>query len=670
MQPTQPHKIPKRLISYSEGYLREKIEEDYGYPAFNPPSDSDPDGNNSRAIEAALLKYYPKYCRAIEIDQEPKSWSVISRIRQVKVVRHFLYDWSEESGDADYLRDIMPDITKKTKNLFRNKRKCVKSLPVVGFQESGWSWNKCNVTLTEMCSFFPNIKILNVSLPSSRGNPNESFVSRDLEKQILQSYGYFWDNLKHVEHLELTTFSPNLWLIFPYLQSSKRFLSSLKTFHLTIFPIPQEEKYPLVLFQVLLKNHDVLKYVTHITFQGSKYLEKFHYYGHMIHSVLGCCSKIHYLKLPIQHDFGQDGPKQSFELNLAPLKSLQNIAILNLEIYNLWGFIEVFDFPVSLKKLTLFLTLSANFQWKKISTSLEDEKISTLKEKNELLSFSERFRKLTLLNSLKLSMLRSVRVKTFMDDFVLPVLQAIPKLEELEWKFDPEEQEEPFNLAEFFDGIASLKHLKSVKIPPDHCGTKDFMMTFLPSKSYSLLNIESIGLGNRITQDFDFKKFFQMFSDGSKITLKDISFAEIYVESFESFVQILKTFKGLGQYPTLKVSSRIVLCLDNVNNLLDYFKSPIELASNITIDLTIEAPPLKPTSLSSDQIQALKHIFQNFKLDIASISPTSNNNDDEDERKESINDETDEEEQDNNDVDEEEESENEDNNNEEEDNDD
>ena len=79
----------------------------YNYPAFEPTKTRDrldDDENNSKAIEAALLKYYPKYCRSLELDDRSKHWPVTSRIRQMKILSHFvdLSGFSIYSGAEEF----------------------------------------------------------------------------------------------------------------------------------------------------------------------------------------------------------------------------------------------------------------------------------------------------------------------------------------------------------------------------------------------------------------------------------------------------------------------------------------------------------------------------------------------------------------------------------------
>ncbi len=82
------------------------------------------------------------------------------------------------------------------KKLFQNKRKSLKSLPIVGYDKE-IACRTRRITPMGMCYFFPQIETLKVRLPpwGVFRNADLDFIPADLEDQILDRYGRFWDVL-------------------------------------------------------------------------------------------------------------------------------------------------------------------------------------------------------------------------------------------------------------------------------------------------------------------------------------------------------------------------------------------------------------------------------------------------------------------------------------------
>jgi len=123
------------------------------------------------------------------------------------------------------------------KYLLQNKRKSIRSLPTFKRRTSGFV-QEADENMMDLCFYFPRIHTLKVFQPDGfLQDQGYDLPSSSFERKVLKSYGCFWEALKYVQHLEISTSSSNLWIILPQLQSSKRFLSSLKTFCLEIAPI-------------------------------------------------------------------------------------------------------------------------------------------------------------------------------------------------------------------------------------------------------------------------------------------------------------------------------------------------------------------------------------------------------------------------------------------------
>ena len=522
-----------------------------------------------------------------------------------------------------YVEMNQKEITKRIKVFLWNKRHSIKVLPYV---TGKWGLNSCS--LMEMLPFFPRIQALGIFPTSNRfkPQPKRDLLLRSVEKDVLRSYGYFWNTLGSLQVLRIRTSSPEIWLILQRIQSSERFLSSLKTLDLIIdIPRPRSREYhPGELFQALLKFPGVLKHVTQLRFCPMK---GFHVYGAQVQSLIDSCPKLHSVSFPIDQEF--DTPKKR-HLTLAPLKSFQNVTILTLKVYDVWSFIEAFELSSSLKKLELHLYYRSD--WNEIWRDLyqEPNSESSLVKQKKLLDFFERFKQLTSLKSFELNMPRFTDANDIMKSFILPLLRSAPKLEDFKCQLYREyvENNHPFDISMFLDGIAgSLKQLKSFKIfqrPNEEAEysieKEDLLMTFRPQKVYSLPILREVNIGTFISQDFDFKSFLTMITSSETnpppLAKKKISFSRVYVDSVKSFHKILKIFKEADQFQTLEISLGILFRLRSLLEIPYYFSSPILPANNAFIHLKVYFPDFKKYCFSNEGFKMMQSAFGKVKYDI------------------------------------------------------
>jgi len=611
MQPLYSKKIPNTVMPFPKDDLQEKTQTKLYFSDLRALMKFSSEVI-SRVPEAVLLKYYPKYCRSLYFNCIPKSRAVLSRIKQMKIIENIeLKGRSEEKKSA----------IKKMKQLLRNKRKTVRSLPLV-------HCDLVNAFPINMCSSFPRIQNLKIlPLYSLYFNREKCFSSPSLERKTLKFYGYFWVTLRSVQHLVLSNLSYNLWLLLPRLQSSKRFLASLKSFRLEVgIPFSTVQKnIPLFTLQILLRNQDLLRYVTHLKFKGFR---EFHYYGTQVKSVLDYCSSLISLSFPVRKDFNRPDIKH---LSLAPLQSFQNVRVLTVRADDNWSFIEAFEFPSSLQKLVL--RLENQFSWFKVWYALytqvgddpiDEDTIRSYEEYQVLLSFFEKFKALTLLTSLNLSMPLFVIVNEMMDNFILPILRAIPNLENFECQFSlvGREINNHFNMSTFLDGIAPLEQLRSFKIFQEKDREKnsiesgDLVITFNPTKSYDLPNIIAVHIETWISEGFNFKRFLRMFSTD----LKEITLTKIYLSSIQSFLQTLKTLNKSRHLPLARINLSIALWLDDFSDLkqLPY---PLITVKNIFIALDIVISAFERQVLDQRCREAFQNVSKNVNASITLIIP-------------------------------------------------
>ena len=632
MQLPNPPKIPKRVIPSPEDYLQQRIQLRHNYPNSRASYGQ----ICSKTTEAALLKYYPKYCRSLRFDDKEKRRSVISRIRQVKTVEKFLYDFGWNSSNKKYI------IRKEVKHLFRNKRKSLRSLPIINSGDTGPFQRIVERVIMDLCPYFPNIQTLRVFPQQLLHNQPENDPTLEyIERKMMKSYGYFWCTLRSVQHLVISTSAPNFWIILPQLQSAKNFLSSLKSFRLEVGPLDHYDDYhaddrkhpPRFLFQILLQNQELLKYVTHLKFSRS--LEKFHYYGYQVKSIIDCCSSLTFLSFPIESEFYSTSRNFSGSkayLTLAPLQSLQTVRVLTLTVKDIWSFIEAFEFPLLLSKLTLHLY--KDYSWRNVWNDLYPERgdnpadetaIKSYEKYNALVNFFGKFKRLAHLTSLGLNMPLFTEASDIMNNFILPLAKSIPNLENFECQlYQGYCSSSPFDISIFLDGIASLEQLKSFKMFQRLSGQKssirygDWVMTFDPLKSYHFPNLTSVYIDTWIHEYFNFKKFFKIFST----ELKEITLAKVHLSSIHSFTRLLRFFSNFEQIPSAKINITITLCLDSFDGLgfLGAYRFTLPKNVAITTNIYVSCPQL--SFLNSTGIKIMQKALSSLTANITVLVPT------------------------------------------------
>ena len=600
-------KIPsKRVISSVESSLLQSMKTRFYYQ-------DDPELN-----QAIILKYYPKYCNSLQLDTRTKSWPVISRIRQIKTTKNFKYDHVDVKERKDIIKFI--------KRLLCTKRRSIKSLPSVT-HHSG----EGNFSFMEMCPFFPEIKTLNVYLYRSdypeEQEEDDKVLTKTARKEVLRSYGYFWETLRNLQRLKIGLYSPSLLWILQKIQSSKRFLPSLKNLTLTIMSYSQNTE---KIFQdLLLEYQDLLKYVTQIDFHNSK---DFPRGDNQVKLILNSCPKLHSLTFPLQEGSSHASQKQF--LTLAPFTSLQN---LTLNVDDAWGFIEAFELPLFINKLSL--CLGSSLSWKKIWFHLYYEaskyepkgplKIKDQEKHKKFLRFFENFKQLTCLKSLALHLPQFTDLNDIMSYFILPMLRSMPKLEEFECQFyrDNLEKNNPLDLSIFFEGVAgSLEQLKSFRIfqhrNEDESSIRqwDVVTTFNPQKSYCFPNIISMNIDTWISEDFEFKSFFTMLAPISTNSQKEIDLPRIYMTSIESLLKLFKSLKEAEQLQLLKIRIGITLCLKDAGKIFEHLENVVISSKNTFVFLKICLPFRSRFTFQAQERMMAKKYFGNLKFNICYLT--------------------------------------------------
>ena len=600
-------KIPKTLLSAPEEYLRQRIRDKYRYPNCRKKKAED---SVSEATERALLKYYPKYCHAVRLGSSPKARSVLSRIKQIKTISHFEYDYEDELSFSQ-----KSYIVKRLKKLLGNKRKSLKSLPVTGLEKEQQEPHHIHhLPIMEMCPFFPQIQTLSIYLLDSHVSyADPMLIPRPLKNEILQSYGFFWDFLKHLKHLEISIDLPNFSVIIPYLQRSKRFLTSLQSFRLTIKPNHKRDHHRIIQssFQAFLQSPCLLESVTHVYFypfspHGQQRWLLFQApsdrdYWNQIKSIVDRCSNLESVKAYIEEKFSSFWGDFS-----GSIRSLNNLSQLNLTVFDMKSLIESIEFPLQLRKLTLCLEkLSHHHFFNPLNPNINSQEKTQMiwngdddtEEKSQTMSSKliGKFNNLTLLNDLKLNMELFTYPNDILTLFIIPLLRITPRLQKFEWNFYEgyEKNNSSLDLSVFLESLIALEQLQSFKISQSvHNDLRlidrhGLLITFSPYKIFSFPNISSVKINARISEDFDFRSFFMAFSEGSQTKLKEISLAKIHVRSIQSFIRLMKILKEAAQFPRLRINLDIVLCVESWGDVERNFLETIVTAKNVFINLKI-----------------------------------------------------------------------------------
>jgi len=88
----QNPKIPtNQVIPNYELSLQQKLQVKYDFPPANRAY-----CNGSKSIEVAILKYYPKYYYSLHLDENYRRKKVFSRIKQIKTLDHFAWNFGED----------------------------------------------------------------------------------------------------------------------------------------------------------------------------------------------------------------------------------------------------------------------------------------------------------------------------------------------------------------------------------------------------------------------------------------------------------------------------------------------------------------------------------------------------------------------------------------------
>jgi len=539
------------------------------------------------AQKACLLKYFPKYYKNLVTSLSSKDWPVISKLRQAKVIESLALE-----DIKDILRKDEARIFKKLEQkIFRNKRKSVKSLPIA--QSTGpYSTRKYRPQIN---TFFPRITSLDLTLISDifeerwgrvkRMKP--MFIGRELEQKTWRSYGYFWKGFRDLRHLKMSRQNRFIWLILKEINSSSRFLSSLKTLKLSLkFRDHPNETVRIrnFLFELEKNGH----FLSHLSHLDCEEFVLFHCYDALMGSILSQCPKLVSLSFPIGREAGfyetpEDIYRECKEIRvLEQVKTMESLRTLSISAYGIKTLAKHFSVPPSVQKLSLT-----------IGHSFYEQDLLDLFQEPEY-NFFDRWKGFHNLGTLNLRMRAIEEVNDLVTKFAKPLFEAIPNLKKfsfglIESPICPVDDCPPLDFSALLENETVVKQLESLKIVLADGG----QIAFDPEKSHLLSSLRKLVLKGDLSDEFDSKSFLQSFlstpdnaNAKTKKTLKIPSLSFESVEAFSEFIKLALRRIRSGNL-VLDIEMRIDLTIRSCKELFNHFKIPLVLEENESFGLDV-----------------------------------------------------------------------------------
>ena len=555
--------------------------------------------SKSGAQAAYLLKYFPKYYKNLVINFSLEDWPVISKLKRTKVIENLTL-----GNIRGAWRDEAESFNKLEQRIFRNKRKSVKSLPIA----------QASRLRTRISTFFPRITSLDLSLLMS-GRFEQTwgmkavFVSRDLERKIWRSYGYFWKGFRCLKHLKMSNTSNYLWLILKEINSSSRLLASLQTLKLSLKfeENPTETALVRNFLLELEKNGHVLSHLSHLNCER---FEMFHCYDALMGSILSQCPKLVSLSFPI----GREAPfyetaegiyKECKEIRvLEQMKTMENLRTLSVSAYGIKTLAKHFSVPPSVQKLSLT-----------IGHSFYEQSLLNLFQEPEY-GFFERWKGFHNLRTLNLRMRAIVKPSDLLYKFAKTLLEAIPNLKKfafelVESPICPVDACEPLDFSLFLGNEATLKQLESLKVVLADGG----QITFELEKIHTLSNLRKLVIEAALSDGFDPKTILQSFSPSSSENAnikiqKTLNLPPVLFKSVKPFKEFIKLATRRISSGNLALAMGIHLQIDSCQELFDHFKDPLPLSKNdgsLRLDVFLRSS--EDEKVSDLQKKEFKRIF-------------------------------------------------------------
>jgi len=535
-----------------------------------------------------LLKYFPKYCRELEFLEDCFPRSIKSRLKKLKVLRQ-IFICKEPYCDEKFIKELL-----------KNCRKTLTSLPTTGF--------KC----LSLCTFFPRVKTIELDLDEQiqeMEDLEEEDDPKEIQKRIYSSSGYFWSANRFVKQLSIYSVSSYNMIILKKLDSSKRFLSSVKTIELHLDSSMREALIELL----TLKN--LLRHATYLEI-SSQFDEEIDW--KLVQSLINCCSRIYDLSISTEESFKQ----KDFRLDLSSLGNLQGFYMRGMESFR--SALKKIDFPSSIKKISLSVEDSKQPKNSKKALDCQED---GRKDGIDWKSF-EKWKKLGNLKTLELEMWISSKEDT-MRDFFLPLLKEIPQLETFRCLIRPprygnKKEKKPFNLDLFFSAIESLqlKHLKVClyygRIPCKFSGSVS-----LP-KSVCLSKLSSIEINMGIYSHFDLKKFLDEFlfiddTESEMAEKKTLIIRELTISCVKDFFRLLQLMDSISKFKNLQIDINILFIVQDLKSIFSNFHYPIHVSSNTMLSVKIFLKNFEDSMWTPEVRRHFQMIFR--QIEFAVIDP-------------------------------------------------
>jgi len=568
---------------------------------------------NFKAEQACLLKYFPKHYRRLRTDISMKDWPLISRLRQIKTIDYFT---SFRVSNLPKTR-VSKGLFRIEQKILRNKRKSVKSLPLLATQTRSMSFKQRHLHINP---FFPMITNLNLTaIRDLNFDPNEVMVvDRVRARNIRKCHNYFWRGFRKLRCLEFSNTVSHAWFIIKEINSSSVLLARLKILKLSL-RLEMDDDSDHILHQ-LARNGSFLRHLTHLDCEK---FEGFQYYDGFLSELLTQCPNLVSLNFPIGRQAHRYSTPDEIYVECESTEALEHVGRMNqlqelsVLVYGIKTFIKHFSPPKSLRKLVL-----------NIFHSFYDPAL--LDRFNS--KFFERWEGLSHLETLKIKMRRTAQSNNILRKFVLPLLQMTPDLKRFRLVLvnSPAFHAticEKLDLSLFNKRVSStLKQLESFKVLncTNALSYSPNLITFDPKKSYFLSNLRRVSIQGDLSETFDFKSFLQLFSIENGDPKKSLKMSTLRFNSVEAFSEHLKVANQVISMKNLDMELEIMLKTRDLGETLSFLKVPIVLERGLIIKLNIclikkiFGPGI--LTIIEQNSDTLKRIFANLEFRIIESS--------------------------------------------------
>jgi len=511
--------------------------------------------NVPSANQDCLAKCFPKYCQRLRIQSNSTDWLALKNIKRVRTLHHLEVDMKIE--DYDFSKAKKP--TQLLRKLLQNKRKSMKSLPIVNNQLS-----------LELGMLLPGIKTLDLS---SKWRYSLFGLEKKLqgsEKKIWRFYKRFWMFCRDLEHVRMLEYDDDLPLLIQGLKKHHKVLVSLRTFALG-FETPKEYFSFLLVRQVFAQNLSALS-----SFKSSTDFKLNEEGTPLSISLLLFCSKASQLSIQIGNNISKEY-----------VAILQKSGTLTVKVWDPELFISQKEFTKSLEKVSQAISHYGKMSRDYIPTHFRALELHL-----------ENF---------------------FNEEFLSSILKEELTIKSLVLKFSFKNRRRSYyQLAPTLDTLSSFKSLKHLTIldeSKEEYKNMAFNLKHALEKVPSLSQLTSFNIDCLIQEASVFEDFFSVFLADQQEP-KNISCSKIAFSSVQSLTELFQTLNNYESLTESNASFKIHLRVRRIEDALRDFEYSLTLQQKIPVEIMIDshAGSIISQDKSEQIIDHLQTIFPQFEV--------------------------------------------------------